>query len=277
MTPLKLFFRETGTGTPLVILHGLYGMSDNWLSIARELAPHFRVILPDMRNHGHSPHDQEHSYQAMREDIARLFEDMKLENAILMGHSMGGKTAMFFAVRYPEKLSRLIVVDIAPADLRNTPRGKMHELQHKTIVESLLKLDIEHLQSRQEADRALSETIASLPVRQFLLKNLHRRSDGTFTWLLNLKALSENLSSVLDGLHPGTDPEEKYPVVIPTLFIKGELSHYIEPEDEESIRNVFPHSVLSVIQGAGHWVHAEQPEQFLKVVSDFIRNNKILK
>lgn len=272
MTPLKLFFRETGTGTPLIILHGLYGMSNNWLSIARELAHHFRVIIPDMRNHGHSPHDQEHSYMAMREDILLLFEDLKIKNAILMGHSMGGKTAMFFAAKYPENLSRLIVVDISPCDLRNSSRGNIHELQHKNILDTLLKLDLKHLQSREEADRALSSTIASLPVRQFLLKNLHRRSDGTFTWLLNLKTLSESLSSILEGLHPGMDPEEKFPVEVPTLFIKGELSHYIEPEDEESIRNLFPRSVLAVIYEAGHWVHAEQPKRFLETIRNFIEN-----
>ncbi|HQH40250.1 MAG TPA: alpha/beta fold hydrolase [Bacteroidales bacterium] len=270
MSPLKLFFRETGTGIPLVILHGLYGMSDNWLSVAKELGKHFRVILPDMRNHGRSPHDPEHTYQAMREDISLLFDDLKLNNAILLGHSMGGKTAMFFAARYPEKLSRLIVVDIAPGDLRNTPRGKMHELQHRVIIDALLKLDTEHLQSRQEADRALSASIVSLPVRQFLLKNLHRRADGSFTWLVNLKTLSDNLSAILEGLHSGKDPQEKYPVEIPALFIKGELSHYILPEDEEEIRNLFPYSEVTVIQGAGHWVHAEQPEQFLAAVASFL-------
>lgn len=272
MTPLKLFCREIGTGVPLVILHGLYGMSDNWLSIARELANHFRVILPDMRNHGRSPHDQEHTYQAMREDVALLFEDLKLKNPILIGHSMGGKTAMFFAARYPERISRLIIVDIAPCDLRKTQRGKIHELQHRALIDALMKLDLNRLQSRQEADRILSSTITSLPVRQFLLKNLHRRSDGTFEWLLNLKTLSENLSSILEGLHPGKDPMEKYPVELPVLFIKGELSHYIEQEDEEDIRNLFPNSFFSIIQKAGHWVHAEQPELFLQVVYNFIKD-----
>ena len=264
---MQLYYREIGTGTPLVILHGLYGSSDNWITIGRELSSKYRVILVDQRNHGQSPHSPSHSYNHLAEDLLELLQSLGLSKIILMGHSMGGKTAMLFASRFPEMISKLIVVDISPASYSNSKDFTSQERVHQQIITSLLSLNIEALTSRQQADELLAKMIPDLRVRQFLLKNLKRESDGKFVWMLNLDSISQNLYQLMDSIFVGMDNVK---IQIPTLFIKGEKSPYITPNHEDVIKNHFENYQLVSIPNAGHWVHAEQPVQFLEAVNQFL-------
>ncbi|HZB15132.1 MAG TPA: alpha/beta fold hydrolase, partial [Chryseolinea sp.] len=178
---MKLFFRELGEGEPVVILHGLFGSSDNWLTQAKLFAPHYRVLSVDLRNHGQSPHSDDFDYPSMVSDIHEFIQDQNITDPIIIGHSMGGKTAMNFALAYPDKVSKLIVVDIAP---------RSYNLEHYTIVEGLKAIPLDQLTSRNEADDILSQHVAEADVRQFLLKNLQRKSTGGFSWKINLPVIS---------------------------------------------------------------------------------------
>lgn len=255
---MKLAYREIGEGEPLIILHGLFGSSDNWLSIARELEDRFKVYLVDQRNHGDSPHSEEFTYTAMAADIKEFVEEHGLENPLIMGHSMGGKTAMTFAVTYPELLKKLVVVDIAP---------RYYPVHHDRILEGLQSIDVENLQSRREADKALAEYVAELGVRQFLLKNLGRNSEGGYEWKINLPVISEQIENVGEAL------EEEKRFEKPVLFINGEKSGYIQRErDEPLIQQIFPQAKIETIAGAGHWVHAEKPTDVVEKVRAFLES-----
>lgn len=255
---MKLAYREIGEGEPLIILHGLFGSSDNWLSIARELESRFKVYLVDQRNHGDSPHSDEFTYAAMAADIKEFVEEHALEKPVLMGHSMGGKTAMTFAVTYPELLKKLVVVDIAP---------RYYPVHHDRILEGLQSIDVDNLQSRREADKALAEYVPELGVRQFLLKNLGRSSEGGYEWKINLPVISEQIENVGEAL--GEEGRFEKPV----LFINGEKSDYINRErDEPLIQQIFPQAKIETIAGAGHWVHAEKPAAVVEKVRTFIES-----
>ncbi len=252
---MKLHFREYGEGQPFVILHGLFGSSDNWLTQAKLFAPHYKVYNIDLRNHGLSPHSDDFDYRVMADDVLEFIEDHQLKDAIVMGHSMGGKTAMNFAVAHPEKLSKLIVVDIAP---------RAYNLEHYTIAEGLKAIDLETLSSRNDADDALSKYVDEAGVRQFLLKNLQRKPEGGFSWKINLKVISEKLSNV------GFDLQYKGKFEKPTLFIHGKRSNYVTEKDWPRITEVFPNAILETLD-TGHWVQAEKPQEFVDVVSKWLR------
>ena len=251
---MNLFFREVGEGTPIIILHGLFGSSDNWLSIAKALADDHKIYSLDQRNHGQSPHDAEFNYEVMADDLKEFLLKHEIKKPMIIGHSMGGKVAMQFAVDNPEMLKKLIVVDIAP---------KSYPIHHDKILEGLESLSLPSLKSRSEADGKLAKYVTKMGTRQFLLKNLTRTSDG-FAWKINLPVISDNIEMVGLGLKSDDSFEE------PTLFINGRNSDYIKKGDEILIRQYFPHSTLKTIENAGHWVHAEQPAEFLKLVKDFI-------
>ncbi len=251
---MKLFYREMGQGRPLVILHGLFGSSDNWLSIAKTLSEHYKVYLVDQRNHGQSPHDSEFNYAVLAEDLNTFLKDNNIENPLIIGHSMGGKAAMEFAVRYPQKWEKLIVVDIAP---------KAYKVHHDQILDGLNALNLATLTSRNEADEQLSKWVPEMGVRQFLLKNLARDNSG-FVWKINLPIITQNIEIIGHGLSKRLEVEK------PVLFIRGENSHYIKDEDFELIAQYFPSAKISTIANAGHWVHAEQPDEFISVVQNFI-------
>lgn len=247
---MKLFFREYGQGKPLIILHGLFGSSDNWLTQAKIMSQYYRVITIDQRNHGQSPHDDAFDYQSMVADLAEFIDDHRLEDPIILGHSMGGKTAMNFAVRYPDRLQKLIVVDISP---------RAYDLEHYVIVEGLKAIPISTLASRNDADTILSEYVSEPDVRQFLLKNLQRKAEGGFSWKINLPVIGQKLSNIgLDLQFPGTFEKS-------TLFIRGSRSNYILDSDRQRIKEVFPKSSL-ITKETGHWVQAEKPKEFVEVV-----------
>lgn len=253
---MKLFFRRLGEGPPLIILHGLLGASDNWLSIARELAGSHTIFLPDLRNHGRSPHSREFSYEAMAMDVNEFMLDHGLRDVILAGHSMGGKVAMNLALDYPHKIKKLIVADIAP---------KPYPLPYfANIIRTLMSADLGGVKNRAEAERMISGEIPEKGVRSFLLKNLARDRRGGFTWKVNLPALYENAEKIAGEIErPGTYPH-------PALFLRGENSNYITGADFPLIKAKFPRAQILAVPGAGHWIHADAPEQVLEMFREFI-------
>ncbi|WP_038032354.1 alpha/beta fold hydrolase [Thermonema rossianum] len=255
---MKLYFQEVGAGTPLLILHGLFGSGDNWMTIARRLAEegNYHIYLPDLRNHGRSPHSEEWTYEAMSEDVRAFIEEHALQRPIVLGHSMGGKVTMWLACRYPELLRAIVVADIAP---------RAYPVHHDTIIEGLLAIPVETIKSRREADQILSRYVPETGVRQFLLKNLYRTEEGGYAWRMNLKVIANQLSNVVEGL-PGN-----YRADLPALFIRGLNSDYVRDEDIPVIKQHFPRARIADIAGAGHWLHAEQPEQFLQHLKSFLQ------
>lgn len=254
---MEMNFKKLGEGSPIIILHGLFGSSDNWLSIGKVLAENHTVYLPDLRNHGDSFHSDTFTYEAMADDLKQFITKQGIEKPIVIGHSMGGKVAMKFAINHPGMLEKLIVVDISP---------RAYRPHHGEILAGLKSIDLAQVGSRKEADEALAKHVPEIGVRQFLLKNLTRDKDKSFKWSLNLSVIDEQIENVGEGL------EEQLATTKPTLFIRGGASNYIKSKDNIVIVTFFPNSEIKTIEGAGHWLHAEQPEEFIEIVRDFIRN-----
>ena len=252
---MPLHCESYGHGHPLIILHGLFGSLENWRTLSKTFSQSFQVFALDQRNHGRSPHSDVFNYRVMVEDVREFVQLHSLSPTHLLGHSMGGKTAMQFAVSYPEKVDKLIVVDIAP---------KVYPPEHDAIFAALFSLDVRGLRSRQQADTALAGKIPDLALRQFLLKNLEREAPGGFRWRINLDAIHENYAEILKGLE-GTGQFHH-----PTLFIRGGNSGYIHPEDLPAIKAIFPQAQLVTIPHTGHWVHAEAPQEFAGTVLNFL-------
>lgn len=250
---MKLHYREIGEGQPMVILHGLFGFSDNWQTHAKKLSEYYRVILVDLRNHGHSQWSDEFSYDLMAEDLKELFDELGLKKVILLGHSMGGKVSMLFAQNYASFLEKLIVVDIGV---------KEYPMHHQHILSGMHAIDLSTIKVRSEAEAILKQHIDSDGVRQFLLKNLYWKDKGQLAWRMNLSVLEREIENILSAL-----PEKE--VMLPTLFIRGELSNYILDEDFDQLEEIFPDSQIVTILGAGHWVHAEAPDEFVETVLGF--------
>ena len=251
---MQLNFKKSGSGPPLVILHGLFGSADNWYSIAKDLEGSFTLYLVDQRNHGDSPHSSVWNYEVMVEDVRELLDTEGLDSVYLMGHSMGGKTAMNFAVRYPGRVRRLIVGDIAP---------RYYPIHHQVILEGLNALDLSQLQSRKEADEHLAKFIPELGIRQFLLKSLGRDGQG-FAWKINLSVITEKIEEVGKALEEGAIFEG------PTLFLSGANSNYIQEKDLSDMKRHFPNFTWVSIPNAGHWLHAEQPQAVIKEIRNFL-------
>lgn len=243
-----------GDGESLVILHGLFGSSDNWMTLAKKLSEQFEVFIVDTRNHGQSPHADEFNYQVMADDLYEFLITHQIVDPIILGHSMGGKTAMQFAMNYPNKLSRLIVVDIAP---------KAYPIHHHQIIEGLLSLNFNEIDTRKKADEQLSKTITEPSTRQFLLKNLYWKKKEQLAWRFNLEVINKNIEIV------GEELQNVQSFNKPTLFIRGKHSNYILISDEQKIREIFPISTIKTLN-ARHWVHAEKPQEFLDLISSFL-------
>ncbi|HYX06556.1 MAG TPA: alpha/beta fold hydrolase [Bacteroidales bacterium] len=270
---MQLNYKKYGDGPPLVILHGLYGSSDNWHSIAKALSDKYTVYIPDQRNHGKSPHSDKHDFEVMKNDLKDFADDLRLEKFYLMGHSMGGKTAMLFAADFPERIEALIIVDISPKSYHDEIEFSSETVDHASIIDAMKELDINEADTRKEVDKELSQKIKSTRVRQFLLKNLDRNKNGDFHWILNLESLGKNLPLIMEGLPAARFNHGTGISAFPVLFIKGENSGYILDEDYTKIRQFFPRAHIVTIPGAGHWLHAEEPELFLKNVEYFLRDN----
>ena len=266
---MSLFYREIGQGEQtVVILHGLYGSSDNWMTIAKKLSRNFRIILPDQRNHGHSFHHNIHSYEAMASDLLELLNQLKVSKICLAGHSMGGKSAMRFAINYPEMIDCLAVIDIAPKKYNFDEITPDIVLNHCYIINSLISTNIQTLNSRNEIDLLLEKKIPNKALRSFLMKNIFRNSKNKFQWRLNLESLKNNLDEISDGFSNAESfiSLEKKPNV---LFIKGETSSYIADNDIPVINHFFPNAKLITIPDTGHWLHAEKPDYLVKILTDF--------
>jgi pimeloyl-ACP methyl ester carboxylesterase len=264
---MKLFCRKYGNGPPLVILHGLYGSSDNWVTIAKKLGNSFTVYLPDQRNHGQSPHSQIHDYDSMRDDLFELAGDLNLKKFFLAGHSMGGKTAISFALKWPEMLNGLLIADISPFT-NETGRQSIY-IQHFTILNAILSFDLDKIWTRREAGNVLLEKIPSVKVRELILKNLQRTADNNFAWKLNAQSILKNLDKIMEGVERQTDFSQQI-IGFPVIFLKGGDSDYIPAVDFRDIRNVFPAAEIIEIPGAGHWIHVDKPDEVVKNLKNLL-------
>lgn len=252
---MQLHFKEFGRGRAVILLHGLFGSADNWHPVALRLAERFHVFALDQRNHGQSPHHPAMDYPLMAGDVNRFMAARGLERAVVVGHSMGGKTAMQFALHFPERVEKLVVADMAP---------RAYAPAHDAIFAALLALDLAAFPARPQIEEALASEIPNLVLRRFLLKNLGRNPEGGFFWKINLRGLKENYPQLCSPVSAAA------PFAGPTLFIRGGKSNYLNPGDEPLIRELFPQAQIQTIAGAGHWVHAEATEFFLSLLLGFL-------
>ncbi len=253
-------YGEDQAGTPLLVFHGLFGMLDNWGSFGKEMGELFPVHLIDLRNHGKSFHSEEMTHETLSNDILHYIEFHNLQKVNLLGHSLGGKAVMQFAINYPVKVEKLIVVDITP---------KAYPPHHQGIIKALESVDFSKANSRKDVEEVLQEYIPQKSVIQFLTKNLYWTDEKTLNWRFNLKTLAEKYSEfVSNAIKFGVFSGE-------TLFIAGAKSNYILPQDQFQIKQQFPQASIVKIENAGHWVQAENPQDFAEVVKDFIFDQKI--
>ncbi|MDA8693196.1 alpha/beta fold hydrolase [Saprospiraceae bacterium] len=250
----KLNYKEYGEGEPVIILHGFLGMLDNWHSFARKLSESYKVFTVDQRNHGKSFHSEEFDYAALSSDLLKLIDHLEITQCKLIGHSMGGKTVMHFLKDNADYVEKAVIVDIAP---------KQYDGGHEGILEALSSLDLNSVEKRSDAQDYLMEKIGNVGVVQFLLKNLNRNSDNTYSWKANIEVLHKKYSEVSQSV------DYNPPCEVPSLFIKGSKSNYILDSDHSDINKKFKHAKIVEIQGAGHWVHAEKPVELLDEVTKF--------
>jgi len=248
---MQLHTQILGQGQPLVLLHGLFGSADNWGSIAKHFSQHCQVISVDLRNHGRSPHSDTQTYPDMADDLLAVLDALGLSQVHLLGHSLGGKVAMQFATQYPERVRRLIVVDMA---MRAYPD------RYTQLMDHMLAVDLSQMASRNEVDNALKDTIPNLRVRQFLLTNLVK-NEAPLQWRINLPALKANYATLIAAIAVHFDS--------PSLFIRGERSDYVQANDIAELQQHFTQAEF-VSLPTDHWVHAEQPELFIQAVESFI-------
>ncbi len=258
---MELFYREYGEqgDRPLVVLHGLFGMSDNWAAIGKRIAGEgFHVVIPDQRNHGRSGHSDVHNYPAMVDDLLEFMDARGLDRVSLLGHSMGGKTAMQFAFDEGERVDRLIVADISPD---KSDQGRFHT----ALLDALLEVDLSGFDSRSDAGDALAGVVSNARLRQFLMKNIYWKDRSQLGWRMNLRVLRDNLEEVFRPV--GSDaPFDK-----PVLFLRGGASDYVKDSDSPLIESLFPQVKIKSLDGASHWLHAEKPDAFVREVLFFLQ------
>ncbi len=260
---MNLFYRKYGKAgdQPLIILHGLFGISDNWVTYGKRIAAEgFEVFIPDQRNHGHSPHSDSFNYIALTDDLFDFIDEHEIDTPIILGHSMGGKVAMRFALENPQFVKRLVVVDI-------TLKAYGPRISHKKIIEAMQQVDLSSAKKRSEVEDMLAPFIQEPRIRLFVLKNLYRTENNQFAWRININGIAQNLNQMFDAIDTLTKFEK------PTLFIKGGASDYITLKDFPQIRYNFPHAEIVTIAGASHWVHVEAPEKFYQITSGFLTGN----
>lgn len=256
---MKLAYREYGQGQPLIILHGLFGQSDNWNTLAKNFADRgFRVFTVDQRNHGLSPHSNEWNYELMAGDLNEFIADHALKNSILLGHSMGAKTVMFFQKNYPTIAGKLIIADMA---------ARAYPPHHASVFEALQAVDFDFVSTRKDVEQIMSGYIKDFGTLQFLLKNIYWKDtvNNKMDWRFNLSVIIKNYDSIMVQV-PFFNSH------VPSLIIRGEKSDYVNPQDLEEFKKRFTNMQLVTIAGAGHWVHAERPKEFFEAVINFITN-----
>ena len=248
---MQLHYQTLGQGQPLILLHGLFGASNNWGTVAKHFSQHYQVICVDLRNHGISPHSASQTYANMADDLLELCDTLNLECIHLLGHSLGGKVAMQFAAHHPDRVEKLIVVDMAM---------RAYADAHTHLIDAMMDIDLTTLQSRHEVDKILSNSIPQAMVRQFLLMNLIK-SDSSLAWRINLAALKTNYPGLQQAVCENAHYEK------PCLFIRGEHSDYVQDADIEQIKTNFINAQFASLP-TGHWVHAELPQAFIEVVAN---------
>jgi len=265
---MKLNYRKIGSGHPLVILHGLYGSGDNWLSIGKSFSSFCEVIMLDQRNHGKSPHHEVHNYEVLMSDLKEFLDHQGITKAMILGHSMGGKVAMRFAMEFPGMVTRMLVVDISPASYLDDGDNR-HLGVHEKIIGAMQKVDLDNSVGLSGVQSQLVDLLQDERLVRFLLKNLRKETGEGYTWRLNLPVLRNSLRALSDGLDIERLREMKISS-FPILFIRGEESRYIGEEDRVLIKELFPLSQMVTLKNTGHWLHAEQPDRFARIVKRFI-------
>ena len=250
---MKLAFKKMGSGEPLIILHGLFGSSDNWQTLGKQIAEDFSVYLVDQRNHGRSPHSDEFNYDLLAEDLNEFMEEHEIPQATLIGHSMGGKTVMRFAQLFPAKVKKIVVADMGV---------KSYSPHHHEVLRAFHAIDPDTLDARSEAEERIKAIIPEFGVRQFLLKNLYRKKEGGYGLRVNYRVMESEMDRILEAL-PSDSSE------VEALFIRGVKSNYIPDSDFDQIRSIFPKAEFADLQ-AGHWLHAEKPDEFYEEVKKFV-------
>ncbi len=258
---VNLFYRTYGEiGQPtILVLHGVLGVSDNWDGFGKRFAElGFRVIIPDMRNHGQSPHTEAFNYTVMAEDIRGVIEKENIEKCYLVGHSLGGKVAMSLAFHYPQLVEKLVVLDISP-------RGFDDPTEHVGFIASMSRINLSKVQSRADVEAELAKDNYERRILLFLLKNLSYSQEYGFKWKPNLKSINNNLHEIGRGFDP------KYVYEGDTLFIRGGLSDYILDQDYDCMKHHFPNCKLVTLPNSGHWIHVDEPEKFLQITEEFLK------
>lgn len=254
---MELHHKMYGHGFPTLLLHGVFGMLDNWHHFAKQLSHDFWVITLDQRNHGRSFHSDDFNYEVLAEDIRKFLISHQIKKCNLIGHSMGGKVAMHLALEYHEFVNRLVVIDIG---IKQYPRN------HDIILQALCNTDLSSFTHRTDLYKELNQSIANEAVVNFLLKNITRdKNSNAFIWKLNLKAIKNNYEKLIEPV------ESDYQFNGETLFIKGENSNYLSEGDLPEIKNLFPLAELTTIKDAGHWIHAEQEQRLLYKIDEFLK------
>ncbi len=259
-----LYYKEFGQGFPIIILHGLYGSSDNWVTIAKKLASEFRVIIPDQRNHGRSFHAPEMNFEILTDDLYNFINELNLNKVHLLGHSMGGKVASNYIKRYPENVDKLIMVDVSPF---NTKPSKKVIKFHQLVISILCELNLEDYRTRQELKKDLTDKLFSPPLVDFLMKNFYIATSGKFDSRINIQAIKENIDVILG------DIDVDNIILNHAIIIKGGDSDYFKINDFDNIRKKFPNIELAVIENTTHWLHAEKPNEFYRIVKSFLKRD----
>jgi pimeloyl-ACP methyl ester carboxylesterase len=252
---MELHFEASGNGEPLIVLHGLFGSLDNWRSISARLSGQFTVFALDQRNHGGSPHTPQMDYPLMAQDVVEFLDTRGFSQADVLGHSMGGKTAMQLALSYPDRVKKLIVADIAP---------RTYPPRHQKMITGMLDLDLDHFESRAQMEAALAPAVPDLTTRRFLLKNVVRKEGNKFFWRMGLEQIQANYSRLTEAVISGE------PFLKPALFIRGANSDYLLETDIPEIRRLFPKAEIKTVPDADHLVHTQSPNQFVNLVTEFL-------
>lgn len=268
---MELFYREEGNrGKNIVIVHGLYGSSDNWLTIGKILGKNHHVYMIDQRNHGRSPNSAIHSYDVMKEDLAEFFQHHKIKSATVIGHSMGGKVSMYFAAEYPELIDKLIVADISPKNYLQVQEESQYFL-HQHILQTLKDLQSQNFENRTDVTDFLKLRIDGEGLIMFLLKSIYKNTEtGKFECRLNVNVLYDSLDEIISGVNYRWFEDRKPIFNYPVLFLKGENSNYITNDDIILVRDIYPEAQITTIPNAGHWLHAEQPQLFIEALERFL-------
>ena len=244
-----------GQGRPLVVLHGFLGSSDNWRAMRKRFAAKYKVFSVDQRNHGNSPHSSMMNYTVMTEDLREFLSEHGLSNVCLLGHSMGGKVAMQFATESPEWIDKLVIVDISP---------KAYPPSHQLLLDAMQNIELRRLKTYGEIEATLAQSISDASLRKFVVKNLARNSNGDLYWRIGLDSLAANYDQLIKP------PTISNSFDRPTCFVRGALSSFIADQDLASIRKYFLRAEFHTIPNAGHWVHIDAPEEFYRVVDEYL-------